>query len=227
MAEIQSLTKERQLEIEDSSIVDGSVNGAGHLILTTHGGLDIDAGNVRGGAGPVGPPGPSSIVVCTSTTRPTGAARYPGLGIYETNTQKFFVWNGAIWGIWGFDGQIVPVPTWHRVGQPGEPIFENGWGNYTLAGNWQYLRFFLSPDDFVSIEGIIDGGGVANGTVIFTLPAGYRPTRTVTFPVPTSPTPPVSLGRIDIEMDGSVSVQDTNAGAAGYMSLSGIRFSTH
>jgi hypothetical protein len=228
MGSITGLTKERMLAIEAESIVDGSIDSFGHLVLERHDGDTIDAGSVQGPQGIPGPPGPSSIVVCTSTTRPTGTDRFPGLGIYETDTQKVFVWNGAIWGIWGFDGKIVPVPSWHRVGQTGEPVFENGWGNYTLPGNWQYTRFFLSPDDFVSIEGILDGGSDADGTVLFTLPAGYRPTRTVTFVVPCSPSPPVNPGRIDIASDGTVAIRNTDVGTGfEFVSLSGIRFSTH
>lgn len=44
MATVQSLTKTRMEAIEDASIVDGEIDGSGHLILTTYGGTDIDAG---------------------------------------------------------------------------------------------------------------------------------------------------------------------------------------
>lgn len=51
MATVTGLTAERMLAIEDASIVAGEVdNGTGHLILTTHGGTDIDAGYVMGNA---------------------------------------------------------------------------------------------------------------------------------------------------------------------------------
>lgn len=46
MGSMVVLDEARMLEIEDSSIVSGTVNGFGHLILTTFGGDDIDAGLV-------------------------------------------------------------------------------------------------------------------------------------------------------------------------------------
>ncbi len=46
MATVTGLTAARMLAIEDASIVDGEIDVSGHLILTTHGGTDIDAGVV-------------------------------------------------------------------------------------------------------------------------------------------------------------------------------------
>lgn len=48
MATVQSLTKARMEAIEDASVVSGEIDGSGHLILTTFGGTDIDAGSVLG-----------------------------------------------------------------------------------------------------------------------------------------------------------------------------------
>lgn len=47
---VDGLTKERMLEIEAASVVDGEVVGD-DLILTRHDGTTINAGNVRGPAG--------------------------------------------------------------------------------------------------------------------------------------------------------------------------------
>jgi hypothetical protein len=47
MATVTGLTKERMEAIEDASVVSGEIVG-GHLILTTFGGDDIDAGEVLG-----------------------------------------------------------------------------------------------------------------------------------------------------------------------------------
>lgn len=46
MAIVTGLTKERMLEIEAASIVDGNVDGTGHLILVRHDGTTIDAGYI-------------------------------------------------------------------------------------------------------------------------------------------------------------------------------------
>lgn len=46
MATVNGLTAERMLEIEAASVVDGEIKPDGHLILTTHGGTEIDAGSI-------------------------------------------------------------------------------------------------------------------------------------------------------------------------------------
>lgn len=62
MATIDGLTKERMLAIEAESIVGARLDPAtAHLILTTHGGTDIDVGNVQGPQGIQGPPNTSAV----------------------------------------------------------------------------------------------------------------------------------------------------------------------
>lgn len=96
MATITGYTAERMQEIEDTTIVDGNIVG-GHLILLQRNGAEIDAGSVAGPTGDTGPSGFTSIVLCTSSTRPTGGARFAGLYIYETDTKLTYVWDGAAW----------------------------------------------------------------------------------------------------------------------------------
>lgn len=72
---------------------------------------------------------------------------------------------------------------WHYVGDPGEPAFKNGWAN--SGGDLERIRFSLlpgyDPDEAtgaglwgrVEIQGSCTGG--ADGSVVFTLPEGYRP----------------------------------------------------
>lgn len=52
MATVTGLTKERMLEIEAASVVDGDVDGSGNLILTKHDGSQFNAGHVVGPAAP-------------------------------------------------------------------------------------------------------------------------------------------------------------------------------
>lgn len=61
MATVTGLTKERMLEIEAASVVSGTVNGMGNLVLTTHGGNNIDAGSVKGDQGDQGIQGDTGI----------------------------------------------------------------------------------------------------------------------------------------------------------------------
>src|SRR5262245_61711616 len=61
MAKVTGFTADRMLVIENTTVVDGEVQGD-NLILMTREGTPIDAGNVRGATGPAGPPGPVSSV---------------------------------------------------------------------------------------------------------------------------------------------------------------------
>lgn len=90
MATVTGFTKERMQEIENAAIVDGGVVG-GELILTRFDETDINLGSVIGPAGPAGP----SIEAVTHATRPGSPTN--GKAIYETDTKRFFVWNGSAW----------------------------------------------------------------------------------------------------------------------------------
>ena len=51
MATVSAFTLARSLEIEAATVVNGSIDGSGHLILETHDGTFIDAGSVTGALG--------------------------------------------------------------------------------------------------------------------------------------------------------------------------------
>jgi hypothetical protein len=52
---VTGITAAKMQEIADSTVVSGAVDGNSHLILTTHGGTEIDAGDVQGDQGVPGP----------------------------------------------------------------------------------------------------------------------------------------------------------------------------
>ena len=70
---------------------------------------------------------------------------------------------------------LAPAEAPHEVGAPGEPLFENGWTNFGpdfLAP----LTFWKDQLGYVHVEGNVAHDTTPGcGTVIFTLPAGYRP----------------------------------------------------
>lgn len=66
MATITGLTADRMLEIEGQSIVDGTIDGAGHLILTKFDGTTIDAGPAVGPQGLQGPQGTPGVAGVSS-----------------------------------------------------------------------------------------------------------------------------------------------------------------
>lgn len=97
MATITGFTAERMLEIEEGTVVEGVVTG-GHLILTTRGGVEIDAGPVVGPTGATGATGPAgadgaTVSINTMALRPaaTGARGF----FYATDEHALFVDSGT------------------------------------------------------------------------------------------------------------------------------------
>lgn len=109
MATVTGLTKERMLEIEGNSVVDGFVNANKHLILTRHDGTEIDAGNVEGPQGisgmePTGtiPDGADLNTYLTpgvyeaySYTMARTGLNFPGIGTTETEKDNTR-WQGRL-----------------------------------------------------------------------------------------------------------------------------------
>ncbi|MBN2353340.1 MAG: hypothetical protein JXD23_12270 [Spirochaetales bacterium] len=61
-----------------------------------------------------------------------------------------------------------------QVGTAGAPAFQNGWGNNFPAT--QLLSYAIDSQGFLHIDGgITDGTPAATSSVVFTLPAGFRP----------------------------------------------------
>lgn len=69
MSTVTGFTAARMLAIENASVVDGDVVG-NDLVLTTHGGSTINAGNVRGPTGPAGADAAPGDVNPTANTTP-------------------------------------------------------------------------------------------------------------------------------------------------------------
>lgn len=60
----------------------------------------------------------------------------------------------------------------HVIGAPGQPAFENGCTNF--GGGFQTGGFYKDPFGVVHLLGYLTG--CAEGSSVFTLPAGFRPT---------------------------------------------------
>jgi hypothetical protein len=73
---------------------------------------------------------------------------------------------------------IRPSEAWHEVGKPGEPTFRNGWVNYAPSGV-ESAGFYKDIFGIVHLKGYINSG---TASVVFTLPAGYRPSEEKFFP---------------------------------------------
>lgn len=95
MATITGFTAEFIQAVLDGTIEDAAVDVNGDLIFTRKDGTTFNAGSVEGPQGDEGPAGPTSIEIVTSVTRPASPAE--GLYIHETDTDRLWGWNGALW----------------------------------------------------------------------------------------------------------------------------------
>jgi hypothetical protein len=97
------------------------------------------------------------------------------------------------------------------------PSLQNGWANYggayTPAGYWK------DKNGIVHLTGLIQGGTTTSSTILFTLPAGYRPYGTELF-VQHSDSADRDV-RVDVLADGNVKIAET---AGSWVSLAGISF---
>lgn len=80
--------------------------------------------------------------------------------------------NLSIGGDLDIAGGISPQEGWNDVGTLGKPAFQNFWTNYNTATH-DRVSYFKDKNGIVHIKGFVRSG--TTGTVIFNLPAGYRP----------------------------------------------------
>jgi hypothetical protein len=111
----------------------------------------------------------------------------------------------------------VTMDTWHPVGAAGEPVFQNSWVNYAAGQVAQFRKF---PDGKVKLQGYIKGG--ATGTVVFTLPVGYRPPDQVGFSGYCSG----GACLLTVNPDGTVQVTTVTGAIATLTSLDAVEFDT-
>ena len=77
---------------------------------------------------------------------------------------------------------------------------QNGWTKYNSAA-YSPAQYKKSADGIVTIRGLIKGGTTTAGTVLATLPVGYRPSARV---IVNGTIPTVGRARIDVDTDGSI-----------------------
>ena len=65
---------------------------------------------------------------------------------------------------------VAPSEAWHEIGAPGEPRFEQNWGN--LESFSESAAFYKDAMGIVHLRGLVTGG---TGELMFRLPPGYRP----------------------------------------------------
>jgi len=116
----------------------------------------------------------------------------------------------------------VALDSWHTVGGGGEPAFQNSWVSFDGGTTFEVPAFRKFEDGRVQLRGSAKGGAV--NTVIFTLPVGYRPPKTLRFAPMGSAAASTAWGQVNIAADGTV----TGWGDATttLLSLDGVIFDT-
>lgn len=85
-----------------------------------------------------------------------------------------------------------------------DSVLQNGWVGYTGT---ETARFIKSVDGLVTIAGSIKNGTTTNGTLLFTLPEGFRPATAVRSPVYAYDIAGTThMAELIIDVDGSVLV---------------------
>ena len=94
-------------------------------------------------------------------------------------------------------------------------VLQNGWTN--VGGSFSDAGFYVDATGHVHLVGLIQGGARTAGTLLFTLPSGYRPVRSAEFSVQSGTLPSSLL----VRTDGVVSIREPFSGNA---SLEGVIF---
>lgn len=103
--------------------------------------------------------------------------RLPKVGEVWVVDQALGFWSlAAFVGTTVAEFEVIP-DTWHGV------TYTADWSTYTAVAGWGAAQYRISPDRRVNLRGTVTpaSAGWATGSVIFTLPAGYRPAANCNF----------------------------------------------
>lgn len=99
------------------------------------------------------------------------------------------------------------------------PTLLSGWTHY-VSGTYHSASYTKDILGFVHLRGTIGGGTTTSGTVLFNLPVGYRPSKTIFLSVANSLN--TTSSKITIQNNGNVVIN--NIGNNTWLSLDGISF---
>jgi len=114
------------------------------------------------------------------------------------------------------NGQFAPLvqDTWHGA------VFQNGWTAF--GSTFEQLSYRINKFGMVEGRGLAKAGVLTDGTVIYTLPAGYRPEHDVVCIVSTNDGTNDFPARVHIDTAGNVKAYKAKSG--GHFQVSWIPF---
>lgn len=96
MASVTGLTAEKMLELADENVVGAAIVGT-HLVLTTRGGGDIDAGVVVGPTGATGATGPAGTTAPTIDTLANRLTANGSRGLFYASDKGALYADTGVW----------------------------------------------------------------------------------------------------------------------------------
>ncbi len=140
-------------------------------------------------------------------------------------TPNVFGYLGTSNGAYNVEAKGNPATGWLSVTNMFYPGSYTGWTNLTLQNAWVwYGTIYTTPqytkaaDGIVSLKGLIKSGTATSGTVLATLPAGYRPKERLLLGVVNNG----AYARVDILANGNVIAGGAVSNI--WLSLDGINF---
>lgn len=97
------------------------------------------------------------------------------------------------------------------------PTLLNGWVN--TGTGWSPAGYMKDTSGYVHIRGLIKSGATGNATILFVLPAGYRPAYELVFITSTDAGGSPLTARIDVTSSGNLLFM---SGGNGYVALDNI-----
>lgn len=142
-----------------------------------------------------------------------GAALEPGMNVFVVT------WTGGLVVV----GPIGATAEWRRIGASGVPAFTAGFAHREgdTGDGFEWAEFRKTALGEVQFRGMVNATTDHTvGTILFTLPAGYRPARRRLLHVLASD----GINRIDVLPSGDVRI-DPNLYAGMWLSLEQLSFS--
>lgn len=107
---------------------------------------------------------------------------------YQLDNDSYYWYSGSAWVSFGLEDTGWATPT-----------LQNGWSS---IGSGYVAARYRRLNGIVYVQGTISGGTTTDGTVLFNLPAGFRPSASAQYPVAAGSSS--GTMRVEVQSSGNV-----------------------
>ena len=118
--------------------------------------------------------------------------------------------------LWNSKQNAIVSPTLQTA------TLQNGWVDQ--GSPYATVGYYRTVEGMINLQGVIKSGTITDGTILFTLPEGFRPTTSKIVRAMANNGTTINIVYINISTDGKVAIGAN--GANTWLSLEGISFST-